>query len=278
MERSELHGTGLSTRLLPQIPRLQQIFPVVGSGTLPEPDQQPELILGIVAALPAELRCFSANLPLTRPFSVNQNITVIVSGIGSQNSTAACQELINHGVTALISWGTAAGLSPSLVSGDLCLPDAIITRTGNRYPTNSALRETALQHFISSNISCNCGLLFTSEEVIRTRARKKELHQKTGAFAADMESAAIMKIASEHEIPAISVRAIVDDADMELPSEIIALTDQFGRPDLMKLLRLVLINPLITTKLSRLGTAMRKAQKTLGLAAKQLPAIARSWT
>jgi len=83
-------------------------------------------VIGIVAALPAEARSAAGA----------GGCRVVVSGVGAAAARRACATLIAGGVDALVSWGTAAGLTDALaagrvvIAGDDVWADQLVARLG----------------------------------------------------------------------------------------------------------------------------------------------------
>ena len=236
----------------------------MGAGTLPQ-SAGSELTIGLVAALPAEIRSLTP-LPATlnTPFRINKHLIAIVCGIGAKNAARATQYLLYQDVQGLISWGTAGALSNELRSGDLVLPDIIQAANGKRYQADSIWLEQLQVALKTASIKTHTGLLVESNTVLGSGMEKSALSAKiAGAIATDMETAAIFNIAQANGLPAIAIRSIVDQVGDQLPVEILRHTDQFGTPEILNILREILRKPQLLTHLIRLSGAMRAATRTL---------------
>ena len=77
-------------------------------------------MLGIVVALETERRW----IPGDRTLLVEQ------CGMGAARAEAAARKVLSAGAEALVSWGSAGGLDPSLASGTVVIPDRIIGSDG----------------------------------------------------------------------------------------------------------------------------------------------------
>ncbi len=223
------------------------------------------MTIGLVAALPAEIRSLTP-LPITlnTPFRINNHLTAIVCGIGAKNAAKAAQYLLNQNIEGLISWGTAGALSAQLKSGDLVLPDTIQAANGQRYQADNTWLDQLQSALDRVSIEAHRGLLVETNAVLNSGLEKSALSAKVaGAIAADMETAAIMKIAHQHGIPVIAIRSIVDQIDDQLPVEILRHTDQFGTPRILNILREIIRKPQLLGHLIRLSGAMRAATRTL---------------
>ena len=96
--------------------------------------------LGVVAALEAEARAFRSLGKRDRSpgdggsFSVlNDGSLLAVSGIGFAAASAAASALATAPVSALMTFGLAGGLDPTLESGTVVLPDQVISTSGRSF-------------------------------------------------------------------------------------------------------------------------------------------------
>ncbi|HZC87472.1 MAG TPA: hypothetical protein VE266_10795, partial [Steroidobacteraceae bacterium] len=87
--------------------------------------------LGIVAALAAESRPLG---PATRHgvqlATLADGTLLILSGVGSAAAANGARRLLDAGARALLSWGLAGGLDPSLTAGTVVLPREVISPEG----------------------------------------------------------------------------------------------------------------------------------------------------
>ena len=179
---------------------------------------------GVVAALAAEARTLGptqgrgGTLPRAEGgyTTLSGGMLLVVSGIGQAAAAAAARRLIDAGAGALVSWGLAGGLAPSLEAGTVCLPEEVIGPDGIHYPTAGGWREM-LSPLVAAHRRVARGSLLTSAQPLATAAAKAAAHRNTGAVAVDMESSAVAKAARMHGLPFIAVRAIVDTAADEVP-------------------------------------------------------------
>ncbi len=219
-------------------------------------------MLGVVIALPVEAACLlgrGVSIGGPRPF---REILVNVSGMGQEQASRAAADLVRDGATALLSWGTAAGLDPALRSGQLLLPGAILSTDGTRLDTDPHWRESLLG-CLRGRLQPRDGTLLSSTRAITTPADKQELFRRTGAVAVDMESAAVAAIANRADLPFACIRAIVDEAGMGLPALALKVIDASGRPRIPLLLAGLLRHPGTLPALIRLGRSFSRARASL---------------
>ena len=217
---------------------------------------------GFVVALPAEARtlCQRASAVGER-FDVGHGSMVAVSGMGELHAERAAQCLVDAGARGLVSWGCAAGLDPELHPGALCMPQFVITADGNRWPIDEAWRSGVVaalgQHAVSS------ATLVHAAQVLASPVAKRELAARCGAGVADMESAAIARVAHRHGLPLLVVRSVVDPARLSLPTVIVDHVNDSGQVPMGPLLRGLLRQPFDLITMLRLAVGFRAALASL---------------
>ena len=173
--------------------------------------------LGIVAALAAESRPLG---PATRhgaqPATLADGTLLILSGVGSAAAASGARRLLDAGARALLSWGLAGGLDPSLTAGTVVLPREVISPEGRVLATSTDWRERVSNAIVARHGVCS-GRLLTCREPLGSTAAKALAFSQTGAVAADMESSAVAEVACAGRVPFLVVRAIVDTAQDALP-------------------------------------------------------------
>ena len=235
-----------------------------------EASTPPSAILGIVAALEREAKPLTKNpIPLRTPIKIAEQVWLIVAGMGPQQARAAAQQLVHQGATAILSWGTAAGLDPDLESGFLFIPDSIVDTDGSTYSTDAQWK-ARLYMELSNSIHLASGKLSTSFRIITTPQDKHELFKRFNCQALDMESAALAAVAQTSSLPFMAIRAIVDTADMIIPNSVISALDKDGKPDIAKLISGLLFQPQDWRTLFRLSRSFKSAEKSLHSACHKL--------
>ena len=224
--------------------------------------------LGIVAALPAEAKCLvdrqddNRDLATAPLLQLHQHVILKVSGMGPEFAQSAATDLIEHGATALLSWGCAGALSVDMQPGALLLPQAVITADGQPIRTDQAWR-ARLAQTVSNAVSVHDGILAESRTILFDPAQKHTLHQAHGAVATDMESAAVGRAARAAGIPFLAVRAVADTAADSLPLFVTKAMDEFGRIHVLRLLRALIGHPASWLQMIRLERHFHAAMRTL---------------
>ncbi|MEI7464713.1 MAG: hypothetical protein WCJ87_05170 [Burkholderiales bacterium] len=218
--------------------------------------------VGIVAALPSESRtlCRQA-VQVGERRDIGGYALLAVSGVGERRAEHAAQALVNAGVGGLVSWGCAAGLSPELPVGALCLPEFVVTVEGHRWPTDSAWRRSVTAA-AGAHVVFN-GALAHASQVLASSAAKRELGAQASAVVADMESAAIARVAHQHGLPLLVVRSVVDPLGLTLPAVIADHIDESGRVPLAPLLQGLLRRPSDLLTLLKLASGFRASLASL---------------
>jgi len=151
-----------------------------------------------------------------------------LSGIGAQQTRRTAEALVAAGAQALVSWGVAGGLAPSLQAGHLLLPRSVQVSPNIIYGTNSPWRQRLIRH-LEGKLPLSCAALAHTEKPLASPGEKTALYRQTGCIAADMESAAIGEIAASANLPFLIIRAIADPAFTGLPSTALQALDRTGR-------------------------------------------------
>ena len=182
----------------------------------------------MVVALPFEAQCLGVLLRGTGDLSHLADGTLVrISGMGGERAAQAARHLIAAGAGALLSWGVAGALDPSLRSGMVVLPTAVARCAGGaasgpteQFSTSSIWRERVAAALLR-HVPTAGGTLWTAAAPVTEIERKASLFQATGAVAVDMESAAVAELAEVYGLPFLAVRVIVDTAHDAVPERIL---------------------------------------------------------
>lgn len=238
----------------------------MGARPLSEFESPIETRVGIVAALPAEAETLLGRR--IAPYSVTPcaDQLLIVSGIGPDRARTAAERLVNMGVDALVSWGTAGALSDELRAGDLLLPEQIINADGAGLPTDRRW-VAGMRSRLQGHLPLRAGALALSRTVLESVTDKRRMRERTGAMAVDMESGAVAEVAERRGLSMLAIRAVVDTHRLAVPPFIIAAMNGYGEVRFSALLGGLLREPASLVDLLALARAWRSALATLGGAA-----------
>jgi adenosylhomocysteine nucleosidase len=227
------------------------------------------LKIGMVVALPIEARMLTREtLAFRTTISIKENILLHIGGMGGQAAEAASQDLLRHGATGLISWGTAGGLSPALAAGTLVLADRILSKRQEVFETDKIWRDHLRTHL--AHLAPQCGALVQAEQAITSVAAKAQLFSEYQAVAVDMESAAVAAVAKQAGAPFLAIRSIVDAADFALPEWLSVCLDSAGAVRINSLLKFLCRHPRQLPALVHLAQSFAAAQASLRSAAEFL--------
>jgi hopanoid-associated phosphorylase len=119
-------------------------------------------------------------------------------------------------IRAVISFGIAGALDPTLKVGDLILADAIQDGPERR-PGSEDLRNRWARHLRAAGTSYREMTIAGVDAPLLTPADKAELRTRSGAGAVDMESHVAAAFAARHALPFGAIRVISDRANHVLP-------------------------------------------------------------
>jgi adenosylhomocysteine nucleosidase len=199
--------------------------------------------IGVVVGLAAEA-CIALRL----------GWPVAIGGATSAGAEHAAQRLMDAGFAALVSFGLAGGLDPSLRPGALVVPAAVIAR-GERYATDRDLSQRLGE--------ATEQVMLGADTVVASAVEKRRLHNETHAVAMDMESGAVARVAAAHGKPFAVLRAICDPVDRDLPPAALLTLDEGGVIGIGRLLASVAVRPGQVPALLRLAAHAAAARRAL---------------
>ena len=218
-----------------------------------------ELLLGIVAALPAEARAAGARAaPPGEMVDLAGGALLVRSGVGRRRAGRAARMLLDAGARALLSWGVAAALDPALRAGDLVLPEEVLAGDGRRHAVAPAWRAR-----VAAGASARGGTLAEATEVLRSADDKLLLRTLCGADIADMESGVVAEVAALARVPLLVVRSVSDSARARLPDCALAALDADGDLHAGRCLAGLLLSPGDLPALARVAAGFRAACRSL---------------
>lgn len=199
-------------------------------------------------------------------------VEIACSGANSERAVQLAELAVADGCTALLSFGVAGGLDPSLVSGTLVLMEAVISPDGGKYPTDPRWRSAVASDLKAAGIDFVSGTGMGVDEAICHPEPKRLLHEGTKALCVDMESHAVTGVARKHGVPLLVLRAIVDGANDALPDIAMATIGSGGGIRYGTLITRLLRRPSELADLIRLWRISRRAFAVLGRVA-SLPSL-----
>jgi adenosylhomocysteine nucleosidase len=216
-----------------------------------------DLRIGVVIAIAQEARMFPRH-DIGEVAQVNEHLLVCVGGVGAERAQAAAQLLLARGASALLSWGVAVALAPDLKAGCVLLPRAVIAADGTLLPVSSAWHEA-----ISANSGLDVRPIAEARFLLATPEDKRAFGQAQHAAAADMESAAIGRVAQHAQVPFLIVRAIADDCAMQVPAWLMSCMNPRGQVRAARFFAQLLQHPRDAVAVARVARAFAAAQAAL---------------
>lgn len=178
--------------------------------------------LGIVCALKVEAEALLPWLPVPETFRFqkrswmqsfygNTKLIIVISKPGGKNAERATQLLIeNHFPQWVINFGSAGAISPDMEIGDIVLATSTAEYT-NPSPRSDLIETSGeLWHLAQYIPEIRTGPIVSAEQNIDSENLKTELFQRYKALCGDWESAVVMRVCRDNQIPAIAFRAITD--------------------------------------------------------------------
>ncbi|WP_337691222.1 phosphorylase family protein [Mycetohabitans sp. B46] len=187
--------------------------------------------------------------------------------------------------SALVSFGTAGALVESLRPGALLVARSVLAVdlplphpasaamrndatpvSGERYASDERWSHALLERLNGAVYADLAGV----EMPVSQAADKQQLQHAYGAWAADMESHIVARIAYERGLPFVCVRAIVDPAERSVPPAAAAALNDDGSTNLGAVLRSVLAHPGQLPALLALARDARDARRALVAARRRI--------
>jgi adenosylhomocysteine nucleosidase len=141
----------------------------------------------------------------------DKSVSVVVSGVGGRAAADAAGALIGgNSLDLIVSIGFAGGLVPDFPQGTIVVSHEVAGEAGDRaaFPT--------LDGFVVPPPGKG-GVVVTSSRFVYATKHKRDLAERLGAVAVDMESLYVGRVAQEAGVPFLVVRVISDDLSHELP-------------------------------------------------------------
>ena len=196
--------------------------------------------IGIICAIPNELRYFNfTEIPIKkfgeRTFYKGSHdkheLILVQSGLGKVNAAVVSTLLIEKFKCELLLFsGVAGGIDPGIEIGEVIIGESLIQydygtlknrellpfRPGS-IPTGESKNkleyslDPKIKHKIKVSLpNVRMGIILTGDVFLQCEETQKELFEKYGAQAIDMEGAAVAQVAEQFGIPAIVVRCLSD--------------------------------------------------------------------
>ena len=213
----------------------------------------------------------------TYSFAVaGHEIIAVVSGMGPVNGTAATRLLVeHHHPELLIHAGFAGGITTGVEVGYIVLAHRVFTYENSEFQEQQGINVGLAVHaaeLLEPDIKIRLlAGTFVSAAGITSKAHLAiALPPFSPVAVVEMETAAVIRVATEADTPLIAMRAISDGADEELGFTIEEITDSALQVRLGKVLITMARKPWIIPQLMRLAQNSRLAGVNLAAASEGL--------
>jgi hopanoid-associated phosphorylase len=180
-------------------------------------------------------------------------VEVVVSG-GDHQRLETTLDRLAAGKRGIISIGIAGALAPGLKIGDWLIASAVLDGP-KALPTDPAWSDRLAARLPGATKA----LLLGSDAVVVQAVQKAVLHRTTGAFAVDMESHVVGRVAERHGLPFAAARVVSDAARHTLPPAALVGMRPDGRMDPGAVLASLLLRPWQLPALIRTGLDAERA-------------------
>jgi adenosylhomocysteine nucleosidase len=188
---------------------------------------------------------------------------IAITGIGCVAAAQGARQLVGAGCRALLSWGLAGALDPTLAPGVILVADEVVLEgSGRSLRTTSGWRERVLRA-LAADWPVERGTLLTSPRLLASRLAKASAFRETAAAAVDMESFAVAEVALAQGLPFLAVRVIVDRATDEVPRALEGVARPSGELAIGRLLARLVVQPSSVAPVLRLARCYRAARRSL---------------
>jgi adenosylhomocysteine nucleosidase len=240
-------------------------------------------MIGIVAAMPEERAALLSGLgrvvcrnaggyKLYSGSLGGVDYCLVESGMGYNAAAKAAEFLVGAcAPELLVSAGFCGAVRPGAVVADLVVSQKLLYWNGRQLeevnpPGLDLLSSRVASGFADSGLQFHKGSFVTTSQIVSKTEMDAMLEIGLGTPVLEMESAAVARVAMAHGISFIGVRAISDDAALELGFSL----DEFCDDQLVirpaKVLRTCLKRPTIIPQLLKLAYYSSLAGRSLGKA------------
>ena len=159
----------------------------------------------------------------------NQNPTIVLSGSGSERASRATIWAIDKfNPEAIVSMGFCGATKEHQRSGDLIIATGVINLPGSPFEwsipiqtdsirPNKSLTLAARTAVEIAGLDYHLGPMVTISRLATTSGTKRWLGNVAGAIGSDTRSHAVVTVANEKHVPWVSVSAVLDDLDVNVP-------------------------------------------------------------
>lgn len=166
------------------------------------------------------------------------------------------------GCRAVLSFGIAGGLDPSLSAGDVVVATGVIANSA-RWPAHPALADQLAASLSAGGVRIKRADIAGVDAPLLTSAEKLTAWHATSAAAVDMESHVACEFAARHGLMFAALRIICDPATSSIPAGVASALTPDGEVDHFAVLADFLKKPTQLASLPRLANEARASFRVL---------------
>jgi adenosylhomocysteine nucleosidase len=219
--------------------------------TLHVPANQLPLPILMVTGLAKEMR-----------LAEGPGLVAIASGGDTKKLRGLLADRAVPGCRAVLSFGIAGGLDPSLAAGDVVVATGVVAE-GRRWPAHPALAESLAEALIAGGVSVRRADIAGVDAPLLDAAAKARTRSATGAAAVDMESHVASAFAARHGLIFAALRIVCDPAARSMPAVVANALRPDGEIDHLAIFADLVRKPTELTKLPRLAGEARASFRAL---------------
>ncbi|MEE2686785.1 MAG: hypothetical protein VX921_00905 [Chloroflexota bacterium] len=209
----------------------------------------------------------------------NKEYPYIVIGVGKESTRRVLAKwaLDNRDLydfedanNAILLIGFCGGLDPRLRPGDLVVsthylldPELLKGRMINQFQPNQDMFLNAVHVVAEKNMRLTTAPSITTNHIVGTQTEKSKLRESSNAAAVNMEDFWVADFAQQRDIRFLSVRIVIDEAALEVSTDILNLSRAHILP--WKVLQLGLSRPKQLIQLGKLLIRLVFAKRKLGI-------------
>ncbi len=228
----------------------------------------PAAPVAVVAAMTEELDGLRAKAegargrPFVEATVAGRSVVLVATGDGAANAARVAAELLcQRPIAGLIVVGVSGALSPALETGSL-----IVARRVVQVDVPVPVPDPRWVEQVRGCGGVEVGTVLSAPKLLCTRVSKAAAYAGLGngePAVVDLETAALARVAADHGVPYIALRAISDTAEEDLPLDFNRYCDESGRVDRVRVAGAAVLRPGLIAPLWRLKRRVAMCSQNL---------------
>jgi adenosylhomocysteine nucleosidase len=190
-------------------------------------------------------------------------LVAIASGGDTRRLRTLLADRSVPGCRAVLSFGIAGGLDPSLAPGDVVVATGVVAK-GKRWAAHPALADSLAAVLVAGGINVRRADIAGVDAPLLDASAKADMRFETGAAAVDMESHVASAFAARHGLIFAALRIVCDPATRTMPPVVANALRPDGGIDHFAILVDLVRRPTQLANLSRLASEARASFRALG--------------